>query len=307
VTRPLLLASAALCLLAAGASTVESPPEVEPPEVEPPKAAPPRVERVGRLEAEALNESSGLAASSRHPGVFWTHNDSGGAPVLYAMDARGTHLGAVRVSGATAKDWESIAARDGLLYVGDVGNNANRRKDLAVHVVPEPDVAADSVAVERTVRFRYPDQTEFPPAARNFDAEALFHDGDDLYLLTKHRGDTETTLYRFPRAPFETDARATVLTKLATFDVGGADAPFGGMVTAADLRGDGERLAVLTYHALFVFDRPEAPERWLEAPRLVLPLDPATAAQCEALAWDGDDLVFTNEGRGVFRVRAPGG
>ena len=239
--------------------------------------------------------------------MFWTHNDSGGGPVLYAISSTGEHLGSVRVTGASARDWEAIAAHGGKLYVGDVGNNANQRKDLAVHVVPEPDVTAETVAVERTVRYRYPDQTEFPPAARNFDAEALFHDGESLYLLTKHRGDTETTLYRFPRAPFSGELRATVLTKLSTFDVGGAGAPFPGMVTAADLRADGERLAVLTYHALFVFDRPARPEEWLGTPRLVLPLDPAVAAQCEALAWDGDDLLFTNEGRGVFRVASPGG
>src|SRR5687768_5857115 len=32
-------------------------------------------ERVGRIEHEPVRESSGIAASRRHPGVFWTHND----------------------------------------------------------------------------------------------------------------------------------------------------------------------------------------------------------------------------------------
>lgn len=263
------------------------------------------VQSVGTLTADALDESSGLAASTRQSGVFWTHNDSGSGPVLFAVSDTGEALGAVRVTGGSSRDWESVASHDGSLYIGDIGNNANRRRDLAVHLVPEPAVDAETVAVQTTVRFRYPDQTAFPPAARNFDAEGLFHDGAHLYLLSKHRGDHQTTLYRFPAEAFAT-SREVVLTKLGLLDVGGEGSPFPGMVTGADLRGDGERLAVLTYHALLIFDRPEATGHWLSTLRRTVPFDPAQTVQCEAVAWDGDDVVFTNEGRRVFRIRAPG-
>ncbi|MEK9751464.1 MAG: hypothetical protein VW236_07935 [Flavobacteriaceae bacterium] len=33
-----------------------------------------------------LKEISGLVVSRKNPGVFWVHNDSGDAPVLYALD-----------------------------------------------------------------------------------------------------------------------------------------------------------------------------------------------------------------------------
>jgi hypothetical protein len=35
-----------------------------------------------RLANREVEESSGVAASSANPGVLWTHNDSGGRPVL---------------------------------------------------------------------------------------------------------------------------------------------------------------------------------------------------------------------------------
>ena len=42
-------------------------------------------------------EASGLALSRRHPGLLWTHNDSGHATELFAVDASGTLQGRVRV------------------------------------------------------------------------------------------------------------------------------------------------------------------------------------------------------------------
>ena len=47
-----------------------------------------------------IHESSGLAVSHRHPGLFWTHNDSGDAPRLYAFDEQGRHHGTLRRAGS---------------------------------------------------------------------------------------------------------------------------------------------------------------------------------------------------------------
>jgi hypothetical protein len=114
---------------------------------------------IHRIESQAIAESSGLVASRTHPGVFWTHNDSGDVARLFAIDARGALVGEFHVAGASHRDWEDIAADDaGYLYVGDFGNNANDRRDL----------------------------------------EALFWMDGALYLFTKHRSDAGTKLYRLP-------------------------------------------------------------------------------------------------------------
>ena len=57
--------------------------------------------------AEPQNqETSGIAVSHRTPGMIWTHNDSGGEPVLFALNADGSLRGKVRVEGVTNYDWE---------------------------------------------------------------------------------------------------------------------------------------------------------------------------------------------------------
>src|SRR5437588_13008164 len=56
-----------------------------------------------------LVESSGVAVSRAHPGVLWTHNDSGDGPFLYATDLQGRDRGSLLVPGAHAVEWEDIA------------------------------------------------------------------------------------------------------------------------------------------------------------------------------------------------------
>jgi hypothetical protein len=270
-------------------------------------AAPGLARAAGHL-PEGVLESSGLVASRAHPGVFWTHSDSGDVPRIFAVRADGSLVREVAVQGASAVDWEDIATDDaGNLWIADCGNNKNKRRDLVVYRVPEPspDGAAGAV-VDLAVHFRFPDQDAFPdPARKNFDAEALVFARGELLLLTKHRSDTRSTLYRFPRLePAPLDAPVT-LERISDIDVGGAGREFGGRVTGADATPDGARLAVLTYHAILLFDRPPEGDDYLASPPKVIGLDALAAKQCEGIAWDGEALVFTNEEREVHRIANP--
>jgi len=49
-----------------------------------------------------LPEGSGVAASRRTPGRFWSHNDSGD-PVLFALDGDGRVIGRLRIAGAVVE------------------------------------------------------------------------------------------------------------------------------------------------------------------------------------------------------------
>lgn len=246
-------------------------------------------------------ESSGLAVAS--PGGVWTHGDSGGKAELIGVGTDGAVRSRVRVRGAFAVDWEDLARDDsGHLWIADTGNNANARRDLTVYRVPEPGPGAEEVTVDRVVKWSFPDQTAFPEAGRlNFDAEALWWWDGTLWLASKHRSDTKSTLYRF--GALEGDV---VLERRGEIDVGGEALRFGGMVTAGDVDPSG-RLALLTYHALLVFPPPAAGATWFDAEPHVVTFDMRTMGQCEAVAWDGDAVWVTNEAGVLFRIEDPGG
>jgi hypothetical protein len=259
-----------------------------------------------RIDAPAVQECSGIIQSQRQPGVLWVHNDSGDSARFFALDAEGALLAEVHVDGARNVDWEDITTDDaGHLYIGDFGNNRNARRDLCVYVVDEPDVLGAKVPllrvpVLRTLRFRYADQRAYPESDRlNFDCEAMFWDGGALWLLTKHRSDIRTTLYRLdPNSTAE-----QVLEPLAGADIGSP-------VTAAGVSRDGRFLAVLSYQYIHLFERAAASGGARESPggagRTFIDW-PSHATliegrQCEGLCFDGDRVLFTNEQREIYCV-----
>jgi len=256
------------------------------------------VETRPRIQAEAVNESSGLDQSVRVPGRFWTHNDSGGEARLYAMDAEGATLGdPVWIEGARNVDWEALVVDGrGGLWIADTGNNANTRRDLKVYRVEEPgERLPESLDVTRTVRVRYPDQEAFPPEKMNFDCEAMFVFEGRLYFLTKHRSDRDTKLYRLDGSGGE-DPEEQVLTLVERMEEIG-------QVTDADLHPDGRRLAVLTYGGVWVFERGDGDDRFLSGRRWRLSWGSWARKQTEGIAWvDGETLLICNEQRELFRV-----
>src|SRR6185369_7731999 len=98
------------------------------------------------IKDKSIIESSGLVASRTRPGAYWTHNDSGDGPFIYAINTLGDTLAGFRVAGANARDWEDISIAPGsqpnksYLYIGDLGDNSEARSDIAVYRVPEPDL-----------------------------------------------------------------------------------------------------------------------------------------------------------------------
>jgi hypothetical protein len=109
-------------------------------------------------------------------------------------------------------------------------------------------------------------------------------------LLTKHRSDNRTRLYRLEG---DSPKRSNPLRLVDSFEIGG-------MVTAADASPNGKLVAVLTYTALWVFEYDRATGSIF---RKSVRKTPMFAWQAEAVAWDGNDsLVVGNEQGQLFRV-----
>ncbi|HEY0867481.1 MAG TPA: hypothetical protein VGE01_08885 [Fimbriimonas sp.] len=269
-----------------------------------------------RVEHKPIDEMSGIVASRRYPGVFWVHNDSGDSARIFAVDRSGkvvvpswinpanaANFAGLQVQVAANIDWEDIAYDGESLYLGDVGNNGNARKDLGVYIVREPN-PRETVATRPLawLPVSYPDQREFPPSGfKPFDCEAIFWLRGKLYFVTKHRNSAglplgSTALYRLDTR--HTD-QPNVLKRLDQRD------GLGGWVTGADVSPDGSKLAVLTHFPLasvWVFDTDAPEDRFLSRGngRQILLIG---AGQCEAVCWDGNDaVVVTNEQRSMFRV-----
>ncbi len=252
----------------------------------------------GTINAREINECSGMTKSRKQPNVYWLHNDSGDKSRIFAINQQGELLTPVnipdyqgiQIANASNIDWEDITTDDsGNLIIGDTGNNDNRRQDLAIYLLPEPDPGSAQEALEtKKIRFYYPDQHDFPPAKRNFDSEALFWANGKIYLLTKHRSDDDTKLYRFDSL---LDFTSNPLTLLDTFNIHG-------QVTAADASPDAKKLAVLTYEGIWLFEVASGDDyfhgniSWL----------PIQAGQCESICFDGDILMVSNEGGKLYQV-----
>ena len=200
--------------------------------------------RVGTVTADAIREGSGLVASRRHAGVFWTHSDGGNAAALYAITREGDLIREYPVA-AENVDWEDLAIDgDGRLYVADVGNNRRDRQEVQVMRMDEPDPRAPlrgrpaPLRVTRTWRLTF-------PAGGPFDCEALFVHGGNGYLIPKRLTTAPAELYRF-------DLRDTAIantpspTRPVTLERVAELPAVRGPVTAADIDADGKRLAMLT-------------------------------------------------------------
>lgn len=267
---------------AAGASAV---PQEQPPG--PRGFAPPVL--LGEVGGSDVNESSGLAASRRNPGLIWTHNDSGDRPRLYCLTRTATTCGTWEVTGARALDWEDMAAGPGpaagepYLYVGDIGDNRAVRAEVVVYRLVEPQAPPSRPGLARTspadrVVLRYDDGPH--------DAEALLvHPvSGDLYVITKDFGGGRV---------YKAAVGTSVLARIADFEIG-----FGEVVTGGDIAPDGKRVAVSTYGRGFELTLPAGARSfdavWKVRPR---PVELADRAQGESIAYrlDGQALITTSE------------
>ncbi|RNI25780.1 esterase-like activity of phytase family protein [Rufibacter latericius] len=234
----------------------------------------------------AVVESSGLEVADK-PNTYWTHNDAGNAPILYKINEQGKLLQEVTIEGATNTDWEDLA-RDtqGNLYIGDMGNNSNKRTDLRIYKV-----SLKNGFKPQVIKFTYEDMPsgKIEKANRNFDCEAFFWQNGKLYLISKDRGAS-----RFAKMYELSDDAGTHTARL----IGKKELP--GLVTSADLSPDGRRLAVLTYGKLYLYPVAKGSTQFFgQNPQV---LDLPKIGQAEAVLFkDNQNLVITNEEGNLFQ------
>lgn len=261
---------------------------------------------VGKMESPPRAETSGLAVSRRNADMLWTHDDSGGAAMVYAIGTDGKARGRLQIGGVKNEDWEDIASAelDGKpwLLIGDIGDNDAKRRAIAVHFVPEPAAAEMAGVAQIAERPTATFTLTYEDGAR--DAESLAIDTAEraLYLLTK-REDT-VRLYRAELPAGELKSANLKLRFVGLVpgipQLTGEQSLFKGKLgkhrrraCAMDFAADGSAAVVLTYGDTLVFARKPG-ERWAEAlARQPVALAPHGLPQAEG-------ACFTRDGRSIY-------
>lgn len=203
--------------------------------------------QIGILSNE-LNEISGLEVYNDT--LLIAHNDGGHSPILYFIDKKGKIQHQVEVDNATNVDWEDITIdTKGYIYIADIGNNLNMRKDLCIYKINGKNLLTKKTIAAEKIQFSYAEQKAYPPEAKDlhFDAEGMAFSNDSLYIFTKCRTepfDGKLYCYKIP-------AKAGVYVAQKAFEYTvGKTGWWKDSVTGAEIKGD--TCYLLTYDRILV-------------------------------------------------------
>lgn len=197
-----------------------------------------------------LSENSGIVTLDTT--TAWFIEDSGNPDKIYQVDLHGDLLRELKVRNARNKDWEDLSKDSlGNLYIGDFGNNENKRKDLVIYKIPNPQKEKGNHIEAESIHFSYPEQKKFPPKKKKllFDSEAFFHHQDFLYIITKNRTRPftgETLIYKVPAK--KGHHRAELIGTFVSCTKQGSCE-----ITSADISPDGKRIVLISNRKLWIF------------------------------------------------------
>ena len=179
-------------------------------------------------------------------------NDSGDTDRIYKVSFKGELLRELKLDNAKNRDWEDLAKDDkGRLYIADIGNNNNKRQELVIYKITNPEEEKGDKIDAKKIKFSYPDQKKYPPKKKNrkYDAEAIFYRDDHIFIITKNRADPfdgEALIYKVP-----TKKGSYIATRVGSFIPCKEFATC--QITSADISPDGEKIALLSYGKLWLF------------------------------------------------------
>ena len=265
------------------------------------------IEKTGWLDANTLDEASGLQASFTYPGDFYTHNDSGKSSI-FVIDATGNDLGKFDIEPAKNKDWEDITTvpvgNGHWIVAGDIGDNLAQRKYITLYFSEEPTPDAKGRYSGKQLLQHRLDLT-YPDGPR--DCESMSYDpvGNQILLLSKRDKPARLYTVDLETALSESEAELKFLGTIWPFrpPTVADRAKWGGRTdwisqpTGFDISGDGSEAAIISYRSLYHFRR-GTDEDWISAlQRRPTEVVGPPAPQNEAVAYslDGEYIYVTTE------------
>lgn len=181
---------------------------------------------------KALKEVSGTEVVA-NSNVIWMLNDSGNAPKLYGLDAKGYIQKELNIN-AKNHDWEDLTTdKQGNIYIGDFGNNSKKRDTFTIYKVKNPEklkAEGTTEAIDFTL----------PSDLKSEDFEAFFLFKEAFYMFSKNNG--KAILIKVPNK-----IGTHVATLITKFKLKGKHTK----ITSADVSNDGKTVVLLNHSRLW--------------------------------------------------------
>ncbi len=264
--------------------------------------------KTGEIANTDVDEASGLATSWRHPGLLWTHNDSGGEPRLFLIEHDGSTVAVAHLGGnATNVDWEDVAvgpceagSSASCVYAADVGDNDRVRDEVVIYRFAEPELPQTTpadITIDDfdTLWFSYPD------GPHNVETLLVHPESAAIYVVEK-TSDTDPAVFGISGEPNDADHPHQAV-EVGHLHFG--DSRYGSLVTAGDIAPNGREFTIRTYLRAFTFcaDGADFASAFGTTP-VVSPI--LLMGQAEALGYsrDGQTIWLTSEGLSAPIYRA---
>jgi hypothetical protein len=229
-----------------------------------------------------IAESSGLILSMDHTDLAYTVNDSGNAPIVFAIRvSTGKTVGATTIRGGTLVDTEALSIDShGTLWIADTGDNAGRRTDSALYSLPEPGEGSHTVTATR-----YP----VSYADRPHNVEALLINPVTGAKFLASKGAPGGKFFELPTSLSTSSPNIAKLTATIVPAV----------VTDGAFTPDGRHAVLRTYGSMSVYDASD----W----KLLRGVELPKQEQGETIAVEaaGDSVLIGSEGKNSQLVRVP--
>ncbi|BAO76018.1 hypothetical protein [Winogradskyella sp. PG-2] len=166
--------------------------------------------------------------------IIWTIQDAGNDAKLFGLDSKGNVIRDILITNTSNIDWEDLTSdKDGNLYIGDFGNNNEKRKYFRILKVNREDLNKKTLEVE-TIEFT------LPKGQSSKDFEAFFLFKNSFYIISK-----ETKKFIVIKVPNKAGRHGAIIH--SDFNLDGRH----NKITAADISDDGKIVVLLNHNKLW--------------------------------------------------------
>ncbi|MFC4723297.1 hypothetical protein ACFO5O_13255 [Geojedonia litorea] len=183
--------------------------------------------------SSGLKEVSGTEITSNSK-LIWVIEDSGNKNNLYGLNENGEIIKDIDISNANNEDWEDLTSdSNGNLYIGDFGNNNQKRDLFTIYKVENPEQLNSNTRAD-VINFR------LPKNLKSKDFEAFFLLNNYFYIFSKEN--KSSFLIKVPNQVGE-----HVAEHITDFNLDGKHHK----ITAADISDDGKTVVLLNHDKLW--------------------------------------------------------